>query len=84
MLLQNTVTRSLADDLSQHERSLRMMLANLSSAIKIASGGDIGSRTLKLQSCARYWKILFRRLMKSPTLLSLIPRQGSFRRAYRP
>ena len=42
MLLQNTVTRSLADDLSQHERSLRMMLANLSSAIQVASGGDIG------------------------------------------
>ena len=42
MLLQNTVTRSLADDLSQHEASLRMMLANLSSAIQVASGGDIG------------------------------------------
>jgi HD-GYP domain-containing protein (c-di-GMP phosphodiesterase class II) len=42
MLLQNTVTRSLADDLSQHERALRMMLANLSSAIQVASGGDIG------------------------------------------
>jgi putative nucleotidyltransferase with HDIG domain len=41
MLLQNTVTRSLADDLSQHEASLRMMLANLSSAIQIESGGDI-------------------------------------------
>src|SRR5260221_9966568 len=43
MLLQNTVTRSLADDLSQHERSLRMMLANLSSAIQVASGGGFGS-----------------------------------------
>src|SRR5246127_3160674 len=42
MLLQNTVTRSLADDLSQHEASLRMMLGNLSSAIQVASGGDIG------------------------------------------
>ena len=41
MLLQNTVTRSLADDISQHEASLRMMLANLASAIQIASGGDI-------------------------------------------
>ena len=40
-LLQNTVTRSLADDLVQHQRSLHMMLANLSSAIQIASGGDI-------------------------------------------
>jgi HD-GYP domain-containing protein (c-di-GMP phosphodiesterase class II) len=46
MLLQNTVTRSLADDLSQHERSLRMMLANLSSAIQVASGGDIGSKNI--------------------------------------
>jgi HD-GYP domain-containing protein (c-di-GMP phosphodiesterase class II) len=47
MLLQNTVTRSLADDLSQHERSLRMMLANLSSAVQIASGGDIGSKNIE-------------------------------------
>lgn len=46
-LLQNTVTRSLADDLSQHERSLRMMLANLSSAIQVASGGDIGSKNIE-------------------------------------
>jgi HD-GYP domain-containing protein (c-di-GMP phosphodiesterase class II) len=47
MLLQNTVTRSLADDLSQHERSLRMMLANLSSAVQIASGGDIGDKHIE-------------------------------------
>ena len=40
-LLQNTVTRSLADDISQHQESLRMMLANLSSALQVASGGDI-------------------------------------------
>ncbi|HEY3616247.1 MAG TPA: HD domain-containing phosphohydrolase [Candidatus Sulfotelmatobacter sp.] len=46
MLLQNTVTRSLADDLSQHERSLEMMLANLSSAIQVASGGDIGETSI--------------------------------------
>ena len=46
-MLQNTVTRSLADDLSQHERSLRMMLANLSSAIQIASGGDIGGQNIE-------------------------------------
>ncbi len=46
MLLQNTVTRSLADDLSQHERSLDMMLANLSSAIQVASGGDIGEKNV--------------------------------------
>ncbi len=46
-LLQNTVTRSLADDLSLHERSLRMMLSNLSSAIQVASGGDIGSQNIE-------------------------------------
>jgi len=48
MLLQNTVTRSLADDLSLHERSLRMMLANLSSAIQVESGGDIGSKNIEV------------------------------------
>lgn len=42
MMLQNTVTRSLADDIAQRQDSLRMMLANLSSAIQVASGGDIG------------------------------------------
>lgn len=47
MLLQNTVTRSLADDLSQHERSQRMMLSNLSSAIQVASGGDIGDKNIE-------------------------------------
>jgi len=46
MMLQNTVTRSLADDLAEHERSLHMMLENLSSAIKIASGGDIGETNI--------------------------------------
>jgi hypothetical protein len=43
MLLQNTVTRSLADDISQHAASLKMMQANLSSAIQIASGRDISA-----------------------------------------
>jgi len=47
MLLQNTVTRSLADDISQHEETLRMMLANLSSAIQVASGGDIGGKNVE-------------------------------------
>jgi HD-GYP domain-containing protein (c-di-GMP phosphodiesterase class II) len=46
-LLQNAVTQSLADDLSQHERSLRMMLANLSSAVQVESGGDIGSKNIE-------------------------------------
>ncbi len=46
-LLQNIETRSLADDLSQHERSLRMMLANLSFAIQVVSGGDIGETNIQ-------------------------------------
>ena len=44
MLLQNTVTRSLADDISQHQETLRMMLANLSSSIQVASGNDLGEQ----------------------------------------
>jgi len=47
MLLQNTVTRSLADDLSQHEHSLRVMLANLSSSMQVASGGDFGEKNIE-------------------------------------
>jgi len=39
-LLQNTVTRSLSDDISQHQESLRLMQANLSSALQVTSGGD--------------------------------------------
>jgi HD-GYP domain-containing protein (c-di-GMP phosphodiesterase class II) len=40
-LLQNTVTRSLAEDISQHQQSLRMTQDNLASALQVASGGDI-------------------------------------------
>jgi putative nucleotidyltransferase with HDIG domain len=46
-LLQNTVTRSLAYDISQHQESLRMMLANLSSALQVASGGDLNGEHVK-------------------------------------
>jgi HD-GYP domain-containing protein (c-di-GMP phosphodiesterase class II) len=49
MLLQNTVTRSLADDISQHQAALHMMLANLSSSIQVmmlsnASGTDLSAQ----------------------------------------
>jgi HD-GYP domain-containing protein (c-di-GMP phosphodiesterase class II) len=47
MLLQNTVTRSLADDISQHQETLRMMLANLSSSIQIASGNDLDGQNVQ-------------------------------------
>lgn len=40
-LLQNTVTRSLAEDITQRQTNLRAMLDNLSSAIQVASGGNL-------------------------------------------
>src|ERR1043166_2290790 len=40
-LLQNTVTRSVADDISQHQESFRLMQKNLASALQVASGGDL-------------------------------------------
>ena len=40
-LLQNTVTRSIADDISQHQESFRLMQTNLTSALQVASGGDL-------------------------------------------
>jgi HD-GYP domain-containing protein (c-di-GMP phosphodiesterase class II) len=51
MLLQNTVTRSLADDISQHQETLHIMLANLSSSIQVmmlanASGNDLSAQKL--------------------------------------
>ncbi len=47
MLLQNTVTRSLADDISQHQETLRMMLANFSSSIQVTSGNDLGAQNVQ-------------------------------------
>jgi HD-GYP domain-containing protein (c-di-GMP phosphodiesterase class II) len=47
MLLQNTVTRSLADNISQHQETLRMMLANLSSSVQVESGNDLGDQHIK-------------------------------------
>jgi len=50
MLLQNTVTRSLADDISQHQESLRMMLANLSSSIQVMMLASPGGSDLSAQN----------------------------------
>jgi HD-GYP domain-containing protein (c-di-GMP phosphodiesterase class II) len=49
MLMQNTVTRSLADDIAQHQEALHMMLANMSSSIQVMmlaspGGVDIGGQ----------------------------------------
>ncbi len=40
-LLQNTVTRSMAEDITQRQRNLQNSLTNLSSAIQVASGNDL-------------------------------------------
>jgi HD-GYP domain-containing protein (c-di-GMP phosphodiesterase class II) len=50
-LLQNTVTRSLADDISEHQKTLHMMLGNLSSSIQVMmlanpSGSGLGTDKL--------------------------------------
>ena len=39
--LQNTITQSLGGDIEHRRRSLETMLSNLTSAIVIASGGDL-------------------------------------------
>jgi HD-GYP domain-containing protein (c-di-GMP phosphodiesterase class II) len=43
MLLQNTITRALSEGIAQRMTNLDSMLGNLSSAIQVASGGDIGA-----------------------------------------
>jgi HD-GYP domain-containing protein (c-di-GMP phosphodiesterase class II) len=40
-MLQNTVTRSLGDDLTHRQATLQMMLENLASAVSVTSGGDL-------------------------------------------
>src|ERR1700688_1675111 len=49
MLLQNTVTRSLADDISQHQEALHMMLANLSSSMQVMMLANLGGNDLNAQ-----------------------------------
>jgi HD-GYP domain-containing protein (c-di-GMP phosphodiesterase class II) len=40
-LLQNTLAQAIADDISQHQESFRLMQANLASALQVASGNDL-------------------------------------------
>ena len=41
MVLQNTITQSLGQDIDHRQRNLEIMLANLASAIQVASGSDL-------------------------------------------
>ncbi len=40
-LLQNTITRSVGEELTQRQSNLLTMISNLASAIQVASGGDL-------------------------------------------
>ncbi len=46
MYLQNTITRSVAEDIEHRQRSLETMLGNLTAAIVIASGGDLADENV--------------------------------------
>ena len=43
MLLENTITRTLADDIAQRQMNLQGLLANLASAIHVASGDNLSN-----------------------------------------
>jgi HD-GYP domain-containing protein (c-di-GMP phosphodiesterase class II) len=45
--LQNTIARSLSDDLAQRHANLLLMLANLSSSIEVASGGNLAGENVE-------------------------------------
>ncbi len=40
-LLQNTITRSLGDDIEERQKNLRVMLGNFAGAVQAATGGDL-------------------------------------------
>ncbi len=47
MFLQNTITRSLADDAGQRQANLRLMLQNLASAVQVTSGGNFARANIQ-------------------------------------
>jgi putative nucleotidyltransferase with HDIG domain len=47
MLLQNTITRSLGDDIGQRQNSFRTLLQNFTSVIEIASSGNLSGDRIK-------------------------------------
>ena len=66
-LLQNTVTRSLADDISQHEASLRLMLAICRPRSRLRAGETSAAPTSSARNCVPCWRILFRLPTTLPT-----------------
>jgi putative nucleotidyltransferase with HDIG domain len=47
MMLQNTITRSLGDDISQRQNAFRATLQNFGSVVEIASGGSLAGERVK-------------------------------------
>src|SRR5512142_2930829 len=45
-LLQNTITRSLGDDITQRQNNLRTMLGNFCSAVEVASAANLAGDRL--------------------------------------
>jgi len=43
MLLENTITRTLAEDIAQRQTNLRALLTNLASAVQVASGDNLST-----------------------------------------
>ncbi|MFL6300159.1 MAG: HD domain-containing phosphohydrolase [Terriglobales bacterium] len=47
MLLQNTITRSLSEDVGQRLNNLRLMMASLSTGVQVSSGGDLSGKNVE-------------------------------------
>jgi HD-GYP domain-containing protein (c-di-GMP phosphodiesterase class II) len=47
MLLQNTITRSLSDDLGQRVNNLRLMMQSLSTGVQVSSGGNLSGKSVE-------------------------------------
>jgi putative nucleotidyltransferase with HDIG domain len=52
-LLQNTVTRSLAEDIAQRQKTMQASLGNLSSAVLAASGGNVSGEHVNAPELAK-------------------------------
>ncbi len=47
MLLQNTITRSLGEDVGQRLKNLRLMISSLSTGVQVTSGGDLSTNHIE-------------------------------------
>src|SRR3954471_11324119 len=47
MLLQNTITRSLSEDVAQRISNLRLMISSLSTGVQVTSGGDLSTNHIE-------------------------------------